>query len=702
MLALGFVIAVAWAGTTEPSLVRLEVPEGEVVELRAGWRRRVGDTPSWAFSEDEPDAWEELDDTMALSGVPDQAWYHLTVDVPSKLTGRPIYISPVHIGAVEIFVDGERIFREGSIEAAVGSGPVPFQNHHLNATSYTFRTPGPHLIAVRHGSRMVSFLSWLGVPSGFRLKIGRPEAVTALMREHGTHGLSELWFTGVSFTVALLHLFLFFFRRQSREYLYFAVTSFGLGVIALSNRISNQLADLHFTLVFFTTFRVALIWVSYSFYRFILTLCGSGRHRTRPYLALSLVGTVFVFVLPLFTVYTLSSVLMVEAAVLLVIGIRDRVPGAVGVAIGGGFGCVGAALQLFPTLLGYGDPDGPQYYLYGFCGTYVVVSLLLARNYAKAHEDLSFQMERAMSQERRAQEEQMARKELEVENALKEQQLDEARQREAMLAELEEAYRELRTTQAQLVQSGKMAALGQLVAGVAHEINTPVGAVASMHQSMCLALDKIDQALDEDEGLRKPEIQKGLGVLREAASVIGSGSERVSKIVRRLRTFARLDEAEFKRADVNEGIRDTLLLVQHKRKTGIEISCDLDEKLPLVPCFPSQLNQVFLNLLVNAVQAIEPPGLVKTATRSDEGWVCVRIEDTGRGIPPEHLERIFDPGFTTKGVRVGTGLGLSISYQIIQEHQGRIEVESRVGEGTSFEVWLPLDLEARLNRSAAG
>jgi len=700
MLSLGFVIALGWAGVSEPSLVRLEAPDEVTVALREGWRRRVGDEAAWAFSEDEPEAWEEVGNTFTYGDRAPVVWYHLTLDVPEELVGRPIYLTPRHVGALEVFVDGERVFREGSVEAAAAGGPVPFQLHHLNATSYVFRTGGPHLVAVRHGSRSSGFWGWLGIGTGFELRLGRPEPVKALMREHGGHGLTALWFSGVSFTVALLHLFLFWFRRNSREYLYFAITSFGLGVIAMSNRLSYQMADLDAALVFFTTFRLALIWVSFSFYRFILTLCVAGPHRSRPYFWLSVGATLCVVALPLWVVYLLSSALIIESAIQLLLAIRNDTPGAVGVAIGGGFGCLGAAAQLFPPLLGYDDDVGAQYYMYGFCGTYVVVSWLLARNYAKAHEDLSIQMDRALSQERRAQVEELARKSLEAENARKEVELVEARKREAMLEELEKAYRELRTTQAQLVQSGKMAALGQLVAGVAHEINTPVGAIGSMHQSMSLALDRIEKVLVEDPKLqtRRPEVDKSLKVLREAATVVGTGSERVSKIVRRLRTFARLDEAEFKRADVNEGLRDTLMLIQHKSKAGIELETELDPKLPLLPCFPSQLNQVFLNLLVNAIQAIEPPGRVTVSSRHETGWVCVTVEDDGRGIPAEHLERIFDPGFTTKGVRVGTGLGLSISYQIIEEHRGRIEVKSRVGEGTRFDVWLPTDLDERLDR----
>lgn len=262
-------------------------------------------------------------------------------------------------------------------------------------------------------------------------------------------------------------------------------------------------------------------------------------------------------------------------------------------------------------------------------------------------------------------------------------------------AELRSANRELRDTQAQLVQSGKMAALGRLVAGIAHEINTPVGAISGMQDNLRRAVSKLKDNLESDcsEQLAGNAVmQKSMKAIETANSVIDTATRHVTEIVKRLRSFARLDEAELQRADINECLEDTLVLLQHELRDGIEVVKDYGTLLPVV-CYPGRLNQVFLNLLHNASQAIEGKGTIKISTRVIEDDVHVAIQDDGSGISEEDLQKVFDPGFTTKGVGVGTGLGLSICYQIIQDHRGRIDATSTLGEGSRFTVVLPMNVE---------
>lgn len=256
---------------------------------------------------------------------------------------------------------------------------------------------------------------------------------------------------------------------------------------------------------------------------------------------------------------------------------------------------------------------------------------------------------------------------------------------------LEKALRELQETQIQLVQSEKMAAIGNLVAGVAHEINSPVGAISSMQNTLSLAVSKLQESL----GATEPEILTGNSSIRvaleailKANRVIGLGAERISEIVKSLRVFARLDEAEKKKADVHECLESTLMLIQHELKERIEVMRNYAELAPIV-CYPGELSQVFLNILVNAFQAIEGKGQIEITTFEKDNELHISIRDSGRGINKNILKSIFDPGITTKGVGVGTGLGLSICYKIIQKHQGRIEVQSQVDEGSVFTVILP-------------
>ncbi len=277
-----------------------------------------------------------------------------------------------------------------------------------------------------------------------------------------------------------------------------------------------------------------------------------------------------------------------------------------------------------------------------------------------------------------------------TEEALRQSEEEHRRARE----ELEKVNAELRAAQLKLIQTEKMASLGMLVAGIAHEINTPIGAISSMHDTLVRALEKLRCQMNDELGeeqAQSPKMQKVLHFIDESNRVIADGAGRVMTIVKRLKSFARLDAAELEDADINVGIEDTLTLVHHELKHGIQVERDLGE-LPRIACYPGRLNQVFLNLLMNAKQAIGRQGKITIRTRHADGQVVISVSDDGCGIPEANLPRIFDPGFTTKGVGIGTGLGLSICYQIVEDHQGSIAVTSEVGTGTTFTVSIPDDL----------
>jgi signal transduction histidine kinase len=260
-----------------------------------------------------------------------------------------------------------------------------------------------------------------------------------------------------------------------------------------------------------------------------------------------------------------------------------------------------------------------------------------------------------------------------------------AKLNETLEARVEERTRELRDTQALLVQSEKMRTLGQLVAGVAHELNNPIGFV---HANLKLLDEYVAKlvALQEagEDGARvKDAIAKLLSRSRE-------GTQRVKQIVADLRTFSRMDQAELQEADLNEEIERTITLMEPRAKCGIELERDFGE-LPRVRCHAGQLNQVFMNLLINACDALGDKGRIRVTTSApDAQRVRLEFADDGPGIPPEMRDRVFEPFFTTKPVGQGTGLGLSLSHGIIERHGGRIWVESEPGAGTRFVIELPV------------
>ena len=255
------------------------------------------------------------------------------------------------------------------------------------------------------------------------------------------------------------------------------------------------------------------------------------------------------------------------------------------------------------------------------------------------------------------------------------------------------ANRELRDTQAHLVQSAKMASLGSLVAGIAHEINTPLGAIHSNAEIMAAGLKKISLTVTGDclgnDTASGAAGERTVRTLQEVNSVSLFASERIDTIVRALRNFARLDEAEQKTVDLHEGLESTLAILPRPADKEIEIVREYGD-LPGVTCHPNRINQVFMHLLQNAQEAIGQEGKITIATSQDGHQAVVRISDTGRGIPTALSNRVFDPGFTTKGVGVGTGLGLGICYRIVQDHGGSIDIASQSEVGTTVTVRIPI------------
>lgn len=309
---------------------------------------------------------------------------------------------------------------------------------------------------------------------------------------------------------------------------------------------------------------------------------------------------------------------------------------------------------------------------------------------------------RAMAEKQLEDNEKLFLAEKQVQEALKQEQ----KRRE----ELNNAMENLKSAQTQLVHSEKMASLGQLTAGIAHEINNPINFISSGMKSIEFTLDAIKEILAKYDELEQG-VDKAGEILNEVKELkadhefdeimeeldvmvkdVNYGVTRTIEIVKGLRVFSRLDEEEMKKANINENLDATLVLLKNKTKNRIKISKFYDEGMQQIDCYPGQLNQVFMNIINNAIQAIpeekEDAEIVLYTEETSED-INIRIKDNGVGIPDEVKNRIWEPFFTTKAVGVGTGLGMSISYSIIEKHNGRIELESEIGKGTEFIISIP-------------
>ncbi|MBU1426653.1 MAG: histidine kinase [Gammaproteobacteria bacterium] len=304
----------------------------------------------------------------------------------------------------------------------------------------------------------------------------------------------------------------------------------------------------------------------------------------------------------------------------------------------------------------------------------------------------------------------MSRELTEANAGLRSELAERQRTEQALLKEKDEQrnlIRKLEDIHSQLLQSEKMASIGQLAAGIAHEINNPIGYVYSnlgtLEKYVQDAFHMIELYEQAEAGITDQEVLSGIQAAKkkldfaflksDLRALMGESNEgivRVKAIVQNLKDFSHAGTTEeWHYANLHQGLDSTLLIVNNEIKYKAEVVREYGA-IPNVECLLSQLNQVFMNLLVNAAHAIQERGIITVRTGCEGEEVWVEIADTGQGIPPENLQKIFDPFFTTKPVGKGTGLGLSVSYGIVQKHHGRMEVQSEVGKGSTFRVWLPV------------
>ena len=697
-----------WVEVSE-SVLSADFTDFGQLPLVSNWRFHPDDRPSHARPEFDDSSWQRLDslgtllnsDSRGKIGWNGMGWFRLHLKVHPDMRERLLALHYRHAGAVEIYLDGEVLYSLGIV------GRSRKEEHGRPAVSpriifFRFDSREEHVIAVRYSNFWIiekRMLDQLGSVPGFGMVLADPEKGIdhqATMQRYVT--IHQMLFA-VPLAFAVLHFLMFLFCPELRGNLYYALFAAATAMMILApfqySFLTNPDPFWYWHLLFMGSIVLtALFGLRFLYHEFPVTV----PRFFRVVVAVGVLILIFAWIIPERYVYYYYAVaLFPEVLRLTYIGIRKRMEGACLMALGWLAFALCCGYQLLLSIQVISNDGLFLPYIYGILVLLFSMSAHLARSFARLNRDLRSQLVRVeelsaqtLEQERRARAEEVARKQLEAENALKNKELEEARKRQEVLDELERTNLELRETQGHLVQSAKMAALGNLVAGITHEINSPVGAIQSMQDTVGRAVDRLKETLvsrfpqdyEKDSGIRRP-----FEVIVNSSRVISQATGRVTEIMRNLRSFARLDEAEFQVANLEEGLDSTLAVMGSQVGSRISVVKEY-EGIDSIFCSPGQLNQVFMHLLKNATQAISDRGEIRIITSQDQEKVHVRIRDTGVGIPPEQLDHIFDLGFRAGGERMKMGLGLVADYNIVQAHRGGIQIQSEVGTGTEVTVSL--------------
>ena len=689
--------------------------------LTQNWRYHAGDPAEavrlWASADFDDSAWEIVDAPLRVDHLPQSGWsgagwfrLHLTVD--SLLLNRPLAFNVFHYGASEVYLDGALLYQFGK----VGSSPA-------NEAGFNALAQQPKFIVFRQTKHLIVVRY-----SGFNVLHGRPPTMTELgfrmaigdlNHSQMLRGWHTRFFTyvealtiAVPLSFAILHFLLFLFYRRDRANFSFALFTATIGLWGLLEHRPFYVTDANTALLLLRLISpyVALMPLVglrclYSFFYLKLP---------RQFYTFALVG----IGLAIWTWFAVASrasaffflIALLEMVRVVIVALRRKASGAW--IIGTGFAAFSLSL-LSVFIIGIFEMFGsfeilslPLVYALvygvGVLGLLLSMSIYLSHNIARTNKNLESEMKKSLQ--------------LEVDNARKEVELQKAAELKAAYQELDAAHTNLQATQQQLVTQEKLASLGQLTAGIAHEIKNPLNFVNNFAVlSVDLAKELREEIAKLEDGGLKIEARESLANVEEILTTLEQNAEKINHhgkradgIVKSMMQHARGSSGQREMTDINHLLDEAVNLTYHGMRANeasfnVTIEKEYDETVGKLEVVPQDLSRVFLNILNNACYAAFEKQKAKgnkqkasfsptlsVSTKNLNGNIEIRIRDNGNGIPAEVREKIFNPFFTTKPTGQGTGLGLSISYDIIvQQHRGEIKVETEEGKFTEFVVRLP-------------
>ncbi|MEM1024605.1 MAG: sensor histidine kinase [Myxococcota bacterium] len=640
-----------------PTVLRVgteDLAEGRFVTLPLEWLAQRGDDPRWATPEFDDGDWTARPTRLYAEDLEAGAavlWFRLHLELDEALIGQPLALAIPRTGAAEVFIDGAPV---PGAQLGRPAGTV-LQDGHGQPFSISFTGGGAHLLAVRWSAEEVLTGRLISYTPAFRAMLGRSDDLHAYAVDFRANTLA--WAVAAAafpLALALLHVCLWFFRRRRRGDLLFAAFATSVGAISMIPMTLELVwtwSGLHGA---WTVFRVSLAILTSATLLFHLHLWGEAKERRKWRLAVLGSGLLMAVAAPALSnevLFIYSMAALALAMVVLVLALK-RVPARIhlGGMIPFSVGCMVSMLGALDIL----QLSATMYNAHVFGVPFLLMGMALA---------LAWEFGESLR--------------------LQETHAAESRARAEVLAELEKAYDELRKAQAELVETSRVATMVKLVAGLTHEMNTPLGALQS-------SLDLLDRCR---ERLVSGEItpDRAARVHDEASANGRKAAARLSGLVEKLGRFVHLDEAETQEVDLTEGLETTLDLLDTRRAGEVEVKRRID-RLPPIRCQPVALNRAVAELLDNAVDAIAARGgggRIQLEAEVVEDQIRIAVTDDGVGLSEEQKGGLFEVGFK-KGERVAMGFGLLSARKAVRAHGGHIHVDSQLGAGARFELTLPL------------
>ncbi len=637
------------------------------------WYVRWGDSPLddqgmplWIHDNVSSPGWQPIaGDSHLLSSTQGHHFQWLMIPMPDGHWKHPgLLLAPVSEN-MEVYQNHQLIYRSGKLEPSYSNRYWVIRSHLIQLESIESAKNSTIFLRIYSSSEHIGL-------EGSKVWLG---SLTGLVKTAIKMNLVDFILGTLFSFFGLFSIFIYFRRRKQKLYIVLSFGAFAIcvGMGHLTGNLAAQLSARAIGLRYYVSVGPALLW-PIALYIFVEQILGRGyksviRRIWQVHILFAAVG-ISLDAIGVFPVTLLIPLFFG----LLMIGIFIGLPISVKAALKGNFEAriLGAGMGIM-MLSGMHDilaafgviPTERSFFAWSTLVFILLLGYILEHRFSQARDQLE---EYSLTLEQKVED--------------RTQELSEKNET------LEQTLEQLRATQHQLIMQEKMASLGNLVAGVAHEMNNPIGVIHSAADITSRGIRKIKSLLQGDYD--EEQLHQSFNLLEKNSSIITTASDRVAKIVQSLRSFARLDEALFQEVDIHKNIDTTLTLLSHELIEKADVIKKYGD-IPRIQCYPNELNQAFMNVLLNAAQAIDQQETITIETYADETQVYVKIMDTGKGISPEDLPQIFNPGFTTQSDGVGKGLGLSIVYNVVQKHHGEIKVDSEIGKGTEITIALPIE-----------